>query len=1794
MNRGRSGGGGRRIYGLVTGIVCNIEDPEKRGRVKCKLPWLDGEVETHWARVVGQYAGASRGQMHIPELEDEVMLAFEGGDPNKPYVLGGVYGGQHPVPGPGNPDGKNDHKYFRSRVGHDLEFLDTDGGEKIRLIDSSTNNTMIFDTAEDTIRTKAATGNINISAPVGLINMECVDLKITTTKSRSVEVGTTHTVSVGTNRTVTATPNIINMVGNSLTVMTASLSASTDTQVDVAMGAMTVTQGSLETKVQDQVVVEQGPVTKLVGNSKVDAGSFFTGTAADGASGALTMMAGMLTIKSGGGALVKGSATTVMGGLINSKSVGMEVANVDGPASMAMWMGGLMLCNPKALTFPATKLVDTIIGLDTHGPTLPVPSVPPLPPIPMLPMPFTGPVILGFKPTVLVNFLPAAPASAVAVGVHPPPVPWMWVPLTYQAIFKAAAMALITAPFSAMLEMAKAKLQALAASTGSPVFKEGAMADFVGTTGKDGGGGGGGEFTFSSAFPMFSSGQAFLSFILGCIPLPVANADILMGSTSVTAGGDPMGMAMPMGAKSCADPPIPVPNAMAATFSNCLVGISIGDFLGQLAWNAFSDYAQGKYIETLGKGADAVARQIAKTDNPSLQNAAQSVNDFMGGDNCISEGHPVDVVSGTMFTRVTDFELFSAQSMKYERFYNGKAVGLEREKTDFGPGWRHRFDEVLVADETTDGVRSIALRDWEGRILGFEHPLEDGGTDFHPAERLTLTRVDGRTYEIEDLAGRVRVFKFPGGEKGTGKGYMPGTKNRARLMAVREPMGGDGIQLVWSEDRLAGFVDPAGRVVEITHNREGHVSEIRLTRSPKGDCNIFLAGYEYTAEGRLASHIDRNKNRRRYAYDSKGRLIKETDRNGYSFHFHYDDQNRCIRTYGDDNSYWVELDYMGSMTKATDGLGGVTTYAYDENFRVTATVDAEGGVTTREYSEEGWLAKLTDANGNATETAYDERGNVVEMVDPNGNKIAYERTPKGHVAEFTDPLGNGWRVARDDQGLLTEASTPLGSVRRFERDEVGRITKIVEGGGDVKLRTWNAAGLPVCDTRTDGVRIEYAYDEQGLVTELTEISTQSAKRRLKIKRDAEGRIVAIDGPAGRRERFELLPDGQPTKITVGTSSSKRRYEGWGRLVEHIDPLGRKTRVEYDPHHLVTAVHLPGKRSWRYQRDRLGRTVHMVTPDNVDVRYLYDAAGRVLEERRPDRTKIWEYDAVGNVVKLDFGAGDTTRFAYDAFNRVIEAQAEGDRGVKRTYDADGNLVTELQGDEALRWSYDQRRRVSKRTSTWGSKCYFQWDGSGLVGVEDQTGNQHQFAHDPWGNRSTWRQPGGVVRTNQWDVMGRLTADSLAVPGGDLVVDRRLTWSENDTIVSIDEQGVQRKGRDDYSYDDAGRLVGWRRDGKDHKYEFDEADNILKESGQPDRSYGADRLLEDGDGNRYRYDGFGRQVAMDGKGGSRRLWYDGRDRVVRVHMPDSTLVHHQYDAVGRRAESIAEHPDGRLTCEKFYWDGSNLARRVVYDLATDDITRDEEYAFDPEIAAQPLFRVIRGGEDGGDVQYYCTDQRGAAIQLTDVDGKTLWSAQYDPYGRCTETGPEAGAQPLRMSGQVYDSASELSWHRFRVFDPMSGRFASPDPLGLLAGHAPYTFPNDPVKYADPLGLDCSGDAAILRDNMIEAGVDEPGYNNHAHHIVQSNSTDPVSVATREHLAQHNVSINDADNGVFLPANTATANDADSCSVPHSRIHTNHTRSEVNRRVTAQTTEAGVRSELRAIGQEMQSGNWSTQPQ
>jgi RHS repeat-associated protein len=177
----------------------------------------------------------------------------------------------------------------------------------------------------------------------------------------------------------------------------------------------------------------------------------------------------------------------------------------------------------------------------------------------------------------------------------------------------------------------------------------------------------------------------------------------------------------------------------------------------------------------------------------------------------------------------------------------------------------------------------------------------------------------------------------------------------------------------------------------------------------------------------------------------------------------------------------------------------------------------------------------------------------------------------------------------------------------------------------------------------------------------------------------------------------------------------------------------------------------------------------------------------------------------------------------------------------------------------------------------------------------------------------------------------------------------------------------------------------------------------------------------------------------------------------------VVHHTYDVFGRLAETLTPVDDG-VRREVYYWDGAALARRQIFDHATDACIRDERYLYDPEREHVPLMRVLAHADDA--TQYFTTDQRGAATRLSDADGAALWEGRYDPYGRCLSAGAEE--QPIRLSGQLEVGATGLRHHAFRVYDAELSRFLSPDPLGIVAGHNPYAYPTDPIAWNDPLGL------------------------------------------------------------------------------------------------------------------------------
>jgi uncharacterized protein involved in type VI secretion and phage assembly len=141
---------GARFWGVTVGLVTSNKDPEGLGRVKVTLPWLADGFETDWARVVSPMAGKARGLYALPEVDDEVLVGFEHGRLDAPFVLGALWNGKDKPP-ESNSDGKNDHRSLTSRSGHVIRLSDKSGEEKIEILDKSGKNSVVVDTKSNTV-----------------------------------------------------------------------------------------------------------------------------------------------------------------------------------------------------------------------------------------------------------------------------------------------------------------------------------------------------------------------------------------------------------------------------------------------------------------------------------------------------------------------------------------------------------------------------------------------------------------------------------------------------------------------------------------------------------------------------------------------------------------------------------------------------------------------------------------------------------------------------------------------------------------------------------------------------------------------------------------------------------------------------------------------------------------------------------------------------------------------------------------------------------------------------------------------------------------------------------------------------------------------------------------------------------------------------------------------------------------------------------------------------------------------------------------------------------------------------------------------------------------------------------------------------------------------------------------------------------------------------------------------------------------------------------------------------------
>jgi phage protein D len=149
-------------WGIAIGLVTNNRDPKGLGRVKVKLPWLADNEESTWARIA-----KPGGIFCLPEINDEVLIAFEHGDINHPYVLGTLWNERDKPPVQGRQavgsDGKVNQRIIRSRSGHEIVLDDSNGQEKVIIRDKTGKNQIVIDSAQNTMSIKVK-GKLRLEA----------------------------------------------------------------------------------------------------------------------------------------------------------------------------------------------------------------------------------------------------------------------------------------------------------------------------------------------------------------------------------------------------------------------------------------------------------------------------------------------------------------------------------------------------------------------------------------------------------------------------------------------------------------------------------------------------------------------------------------------------------------------------------------------------------------------------------------------------------------------------------------------------------------------------------------------------------------------------------------------------------------------------------------------------------------------------------------------------------------------------------------------------------------------------------------------------------------------------------------------------------------------------------------------------------------------------------------------------------------------------------------------------------------------------------------------------------------------------------------------------------------------------------------------------------------------------------------------------------------------------------------------------------------------------------------------
>jgi RHS repeat-associated protein len=962
-------------------------------------------------------------------------------------------------------------------------------------------------------------------------------------------------------------------------------------------------------------------------------------------------------------------------------------------------------------------------------------------------------------------------------------------------------------------------------------------------------------------------------------------------------------------------------------------------------------------------------------------------------------------------------------------------------------GANGRIQTLTQPDAQTVGY----VYDESGRLIFATYP---GSTAREYHYELTSPYANLLTGITDENEVRYATFTYSGG-------YATGTQHAG---------GVDNYQLVYNGASTT-VTDPLGTVRSYAYALQNGVRKLTGLSQPCASCGGGNAQTTtYDTNGNVASRTDFNGNRTNYTFDATRNL--ETSRTeGLTSTGATTAVTRTIAT------TWHPTFRLPATLTEPDGNGGtrVTTFTYDGGGNLTNETIAAGslsrnwGYTYDSYGRlltedgprtdvsdvitytyyanndpcvtcRGQLHTVANALGHVTTyTQYDANGRVTRVIDPNNVVTATSYHVRGWPTQRTTAYGTSAAetitTTYDDAGLVIRVMQPDGSYIDFDHDDAHRVIGETDALGNSTLRTLDSNGNET---------MYAALDPQGM--------KRTARSRVF---DSLGRISKDIDAYGETTQYGY--DANSNQIAVidpAGGLTTTSYDALNRARATVDAAGGSVVTGYDAANQIRTVTDPNGLVTTYGYDGLGNATSVTSPDTGTTQKTFDAAGN----------KLTEVDA-RNV---------TTGIVYDVLNRPLE-RTSGSGGnavtIDYTYDLNTHGKGRLSGvsgaGSTIELTYDAVGRTTSRAETIDATALtiqYTYDNGRLVAMTYPSGAVVAYGHDATGRTTTVSINGAALAEGlRYVPFGALDGFEFAHGPG---VQRVFDLNGRAVRLTLGPQSATTTTTS-YEYDTLSRLTRAQVSGsRDFRYTYDATGNRTSTSlNSTTTTYGyvanTHRLDATAGANAhsYEYDAVGNAVERGGDTST----YDARGRLVAYS--GETSASYVINSFGQRVEKQA----GDTVRFAYDIDGTLLGEY------SSDMSG-KEYVY---VDRLPI-GVIAKLENGKGRHAIYADHLGTPRVMEHIDSGFLpWQWQIDgaTFGEDSPTldsTPPSGSEialtsNLRFPGQYYDGESGLHYNYYRNYDPLIGRYAESDPIGLEGGVGTYTYVlNNALGFIDPNGL------------------------------------------------------------------------------------------------------------------------------